>query len=214
MTIRDWHNSRIRGAGGFTLVELMVVVTIVAILSVSGAVYFGAAAERRRLERGLNETTSLLQQLRNRAMSNGQPVILRVSASDVGEGSGDGSLTWFDSTNGTCNDASRVQGGQELLTPGELNGNYRGSTITRIEPATSGAAELCFTTAGRVVNPLSSRPVPAVGGSSFGGRTYIELATTECEGTDCVARAQRRTLSLEFNGLTQLMGFDFDMGDL
>lgn len=205
---------RMRIRPGFTLVELMVVVTIVAILAASGALYMGAATEKRQVDRAVGRIASVFQELRGRAMSNGQPVILEVSASNVGEGSGEGSMTWFDSTNGTCNDTSATQVGQHVLTPGDRTTRYLSSTILRVAPATSGATRLCFTTAGRVVNAVSSRPVAAVGSSTFGGRTFIELAPTRCEGSTCAARPHRRTVALEFNGLTQKMPEGFDMGAL
>lgn len=200
---------------GFTLVELMVVVTIIGVILGAGLVYLGATRDVRSINQAVQSTSLQLQQLRVRAMSNGQPVLVDIGASALGEGSGDAQIAWFDSTNGSCIDPNRVAVGTVTLLPNDGSARYRDSVITDVQPSATGDLTLCFTTAGRVVDASTARPFAAVGNSEFGGRVFIEMTPTRCAGDDnCTALPIRRTLAVEFNGLTQSLGAEFDVDTL
>jgi prepilin-type N-terminal cleavage/methylation domain-containing protein len=213
-------------AAGFTLVELMVVVSIIAILAGIAASFMRTPRDEKALRASTNALTALIAQSRNRAMSTGRAVIMRIEShepwpdlitgADVGLGSGLSQIEIFDSTSAVCGDreaATLIPA--RVLDPENPELPYRHAVVTRVAPADAdGAVEVCFTPTGRVVDPLTGRPVLNIGTSTFGGRILVEMRPVGCTGGQCTVRPDRTTLSLGFNGLTEMLPADFDLGAL
>ncbi len=212
---------------GFSLIELMVVVSIVAVLVSIAGVYLSSPRDQRALTHSAAETVRLLQQLRNRAMSTGNAVILRVSAhqplpdmmdgwAPLGMGTANSQFEVFDSVGANCTPREAdVLIPAEVMDPTDPTLPYRHTVVTRIAPVgTGGIREVCFTPTGRVVDPLTNRPFAAVGSSMFGGRFFIEYRPASCAGGDCHLRPFRTTVVVEFNGLVERMDESFNLSDL
>lgn len=204
----------------------MVVVSIVGVLAGIAASFMRSPRDERALRASANALSSLISQARNRAMSTGNAVILRIESHKplpdilVGGTTGDGiresRIEIFDSTSANCADrASATLIPPRILDPAEPELPYRNAVITRVAPAdVSGAMSICFTPTGRVVDPLTSRPLPNIGSSVFGGRLLVEFRPANCRNRNCNLHPDRTTVSLNFSGLVEVMPSDFDLGDL
>lgn len=219
-----------RAAAGFTLVELMVTFSLIAILVGITGSYFRSPRNERAVVGATHAITSMFAELRNRAMSTGNAVIVRVEANvgypDIvtGESLGSGGtrasrLQVYDSTSASCRDAKATMLFNDpegiVLNALEPELPYRTAVIARVEPSTNlGVSVICFTPSGRVVDPSTSRPITAVGNSVFGGRLLLEIRSAVCDGPECAYAPERATLALGFNGLVQVLPDTFDMENL
>lgn len=73
-------NARWRAAAGFTLVELMITIAVLAVLAALAAPSFAGLIERNRLAGAANEVVSALQTARMEAIRRGSSVVLCPSA--------------------------------------------------------------------------------------------------------------------------------------
>lgn len=203
----------------------MVVIAIVGILTAVAGSYMRTPRDERALGAAANAMTSLLSQSRNRAMSTGNAVIMRieghkpardmVTGDAVGKGTRFSRVEVFDSLTANCGDRAPAPIVQRVMNPSAPELPYRHTVMTRVEPSNAqSVTTICFTPTGRVVDPVTSRPLNNIGSSAFGGRLLIEFRPMNCRGLDCEARPDRVTISLGFNGLVERMATDFDMGTL
>lgn len=148
---------------GFTLVELMVTLAVLAILSTLAAPMFGDLIQRNKIDAASGELTHLLQYARSEA-------ITRASAVTVTAGSGN----WVGALSVATSSETLRQYGSE-----GING---GSAVT----ATGSASSLTFRAAGTLSGAAQSiRLCPGSGKSSgrllsISSSGQITSTTTEC----------------------------------
>ena len=213
---------------GFTIVELMITISIVGILLAVG----GAIIRNPRNERALEGSSAGFQQLsqraRNRAMSTGNAVVLRIDShfpvSDaitgemVGNGSQNATLQVFELVGADC-DSFRPAApliDPIVLDPLAPRSPYRHGVVTRLAPGPVGASsvELCYLPTGRMVDAETGREFENIGGSPFGGRVLIELRAIACLDAFCEAMPGSRTIAVNSNGMAEEMPHNFDLGSL
>lgn len=217
------------GTRGFTLIELMITISIIGILMVTASSYLATPRDEKAVEASAAAMTQLFAELRNRAMSTGNAVIVRieghrplndmVTGDSVGNGSRSSRIEVFDSTTSACRDAGTTMVLNDpvglVFDPTDQQLPYRNVVISRVTPSSVlGVAMICFTPSGRVVDPGTNRPLPAIGSSAFGGRLIVELRPASCRASQCELSPERVSLGLGFNGLVQRMPSTFDLGDL
>jgi len=192
-------------SGGFSIIELMMVVVIIAVLTIVAFATFGGQREERDLRRATVEVASLLQEIRGHATSTGRAMVVQIDESDLGSGSGPGLISWWESLDNTCGSIPPNVTGSYVLDYNDLSTGTGRATITRVEPKTSGfgaSVRMCITPSGRVVDPLTMRPVPAVGGATYDGQLFIELNLVRCRTGGCETSPFFTTVTLGFTGLT------------
>jgi prepilin-type N-terminal cleavage/methylation domain len=147
---------------GFTLVELMVTLAVLAILSTLAAPMFGDLIQRNKVDAASGELAHLLQYARSEAITRASPVT--ISASD-----------------GNWVGALSVATSSKTLRKYGSEGINGGSAVT----ATGSASSLTFRAAGTLSGAAQSiRLCPASGSSgrllSISSSGQITSATTEC----------------------------------
>lgn len=193
-----------RRRAGYTMTELMVTVVIIGILASVGFAALGSPGHERALRASSALVTGTVQELRAYAMSSGRAVVVRFEEGPLGNGAGNARMVWWVSFDNSCTNLPGVALDQLVFNHTTFAGRTRHITITAVQPATGGGGEMtmCITPSGRVVDPLTSRPVAAIGASAYGGQALIELRPTSCRGSTCSALPYNRIIELNFNGLT------------
>lgn len=136
---------------GFSLLELMVVVTIIAILSAMVLPGFSQAGRERRIQQAAVSVLDLIREVRSRAMYRGRAQVLVIQASgsalrfDGWEGTESSCrLSRFGSTAGVLDPTLRVA--QLDLSTAEYARDNLNATISL--PAGASYLEICFTPTG------------------------------------------------------------------
>ncbi len=134
---------RWRGAAGFTLLELLVVVAIVALASV-GVGFAMRDASLVQLERDAERLSALLESARARSRVSGVPVRWRPSADGFRfEGLGDAELPqqWLDPDTGVADEERNlalVLGPEPIIGPQQLTLVSRSAPAKAVRLATDG----------------------------------------------------------------------------
>lgn len=197
-----------KGARGFTIVELMVVVAVIAAIAVTGLLAMSGGGEQRALNSATQNFSDALTEARARAIAQNRAVIVRVSEGLFGRGAGAARIDWFYSSSDLCADRLTAVAGSRVLVHQRQSGQLRRTTITRVSPsltATPGVMELCFQPNGRVVDPALGRPMRPGDGSVFGGRALIEVSSVRCQGSTCSVGPLASVISIGYAGIVERM---------
>ena len=213
---------------GFTLVELMITISIVGIMLAVGGAIISNPRHERALEGSSAGFQQLTQRARNRAMSTGNAVVMRVDShrpvSDlitsemVGNGAGNTQIQIFELAGADC-DSLRPSSPlipPIVLDPFEPRAPYRHAVMTRLAPGGAGAnqIEMCFLPTGRMVDADTGREFDNIGSSPFGGRVLFEFRALGCYDAFCQAMPGSRTIAINSNGMAEEMPHNFDLGSL
>jgi prepilin-type N-terminal cleavage/methylation domain-containing protein len=213
---------------GFTLVELMITIAVVGIMLAVGGTIIRNPRNVRALEGSSAGFQQLSQRARNRAMSTGNAVVMRVDShrpvSDlitsemIGNGSGNSQIQIFELAGADC-DALRPSSpliDPIVLDPSAPRAPYRHGVLTRLAPSNASAnqIELCFLPTGRMVDADSGREFENIGASPFGGRVLFEFRALGCYDALCQAMPGSRTVAINSNGMAEEMPHNFDLGSL
>ena len=162
---------RLRGrvARGFTLVELMITVTLIVILTTLTMPNLLSGRNAHRIKTATNHTIDIFLIAKTRAANDFNAYGLRLDAGETGsgriqvyEGSGPacGTITWAEPIR-TLDYAEEF---------GPADGDVR---IIQLTP--SGITDLCFTPDGRLVNAVTKLPVPSADPNYGAGEFIISL---------------------------------------
>ena len=222
------RRERARRRAGFTIVELMITISIVGILLAVGGAIIRNPRNTRALEGSSAGFQHLAQRARNRAMSTGNAVVLRIDShfavSDtltgemIGNGIQNTTLQIFELVGADC-DSLRPSApliDPIVLDPLAPRSPYRHGVITRLAPGGVGAnsVEVCFLPTGRMVDADTGREFENIGSSPFGGRVLVEFRPIGCMEAFCEAMPGSRTIAINANGLAEEMPHSFDLGSL
>lgn len=219
---------RCRSDAGFTLVELMITISIVGILLAVGSAIIRNPRNERAMVGASSGFSQLSQRARNRAMSTGNAVIMRVQSHRpttdvitgqmVGNGSGNTRIEIYELAGADC-DSLRPSApliDPVILDPLSPTSPYRHGVISRLAPggASSNRVEMCYLPTGRMVDAATGREFANIGGSPFGGRALYEFRAVNCQETLCRLVPGSRTVAVNANGLAEVMPKNFDLGEI
>lgn len=191
-----------RRSRGFTVVELMVVIAIIAILAGLFAATLALPNDRRALNTAGVAITQFMQEVRQTAIRQGTPVVVMLGT-PTGLSSGElGRVTAVGSSDGTCFNTNNTPLDTLIFASTDLSADVDKLPRTRVvraqpsgkrhvgilETFPSDAADaLCFLPSGRMVG-VNGRPIPmrmGDGRNEFGGMALIEIGfydTTDASG--------------------------------
>jgi len=184
------------------MTELMVTVVIIGILAAVGFAALGSPGHERALRGTSALVTGTVQELRAYAQSSGRAVVVRFDEGPLGRGGSNARMVWWASFDNTCTNLPGTALGQIVFNHTGFGGDTRHITITDVAPASGSQMTLCITPTGRVVDPLTARPVAAIGGSDYSGQALVELRPALCRGANCQPAPYNRIIEISFNGLT------------
>ena len=153
---------------GFSLIELMITVMILAIIASLAMPSIGTAFRQQSITEATNEIMHLVDFSRIQAMSRNKAYELQITP-----GSGDnGSITVNESANTRCDGFD-----DGILKIRSLNfnaGEFSDIRIIGTDPNPLGAAyQLCFKPSGRVVRTDTAKPLPATVAGYGAGEGHI-----------------------------------------
>jgi type II secretory pathway pseudopilin PulG len=185
------------------MTELMVTIVIVGILAAVGFAALASPGHERALRGTSALVTGTVQELRAWAMSSGRAAVVRFEEGPLGGGAERARMVWWTSFDNTCSNLPGTALGQIVFTHTSFGGDTRHVTITEVAPTTAAnTLTLCITPTGRIVDPLTARPLAAIGDSDYAGQALVELRPALCRGANCSPAPYRRIIEMNFNGLT------------
>jgi prepilin-type N-terminal cleavage/methylation domain-containing protein len=195
---------------GFTIVELMVAMTLMSILAMVGVAALGRQNDGRNVRYVASQLSDLIQESRARALTQSRAVILELTAGGTEEAS---LVRWFESSNNLCNGVpgTAAPSGQWIMDPTANSRRTRNVAIMRVEPSPGPNLRLCFLPTGRIVDAATGRPLVPLDAAGLGGRGYIELLPLTCTNGACAPTPYRMTLATNFNGLSEVLAPGFTL---
>lgn len=192
---------------GFTLAELMVVVVIIAVLSAVGLATVGNNRAERDTRNAVARVSDTLLEIRSRSMLTGRAIVVQVDNGDPVAGR-IAQISWFESPDNLCANASAILTGRAVLDHRDSSSAFGQVTIDIAVPLASGftsSARFCVVPSGRVVDPLTSRPVERVGASVYDGRVYLRVSEVRCirGGNNCSLGPLRVLMAIDYTGLVE-----------
>jgi prepilin-type N-terminal cleavage/methylation domain-containing protein len=206
--MRNTSQQRRRPELGFTIVELMVAMTLISILAMVGVAALGRQNDGRNVRYVAAQISDLIQESRSRALTQSRAVILELTAGGTGQAS---VVRWFESANNLCNGVpgTAVPSGEWVMDPSANSRRTRNVSIMRVEPSPGANLRLCFLPTGRIVDAATGRPLAPLDVTGLGGRAYIELLPLTCASGVCSETPYRMTLAANFNGLSEVLAPEF-----
>jgi prepilin-type N-terminal cleavage/methylation domain-containing protein len=206
--MRDTSPRRHRPDTGFTIVELMVAMTLMSILAMVGVAALGRQNDGRNVRYVASQLSDLIQESRARALTQSRAVIVEFTAGGTEAAS---LVRWFESANNLCNGVPGMAdpSGEWIMDPTANSRQTRNVAIMRVEPAAGANLRLCFLPTGRIVDAGTGRPLAPLDVSGLGGRGYIELLPLTCANGACAETPYRMTLATNFNGLSEVLAPEF-----
>ena len=162
-----------RGEGGFSLIEILVVVAILGLISVMMTIAVSKTLKRQRLETAAHEIQSFVTNAYSRTAATGRAVLLQVTAP-----ASDGSrqINMFDDTD---NDLKFTSGNDARmaiqLVPGDILVSAPTDVTSWPSPSSDTFLVACDVM-GRTVNPTLTNPVPVAGPVSL-SMTHKEMGS-------------------------------------
>jgi len=179
-----------RGAAGFTMIEVLVAVSLVAILAAIAAPSFSRILERADARQTARAMANAMRYAHGQAMSRGEVVLAEV---DVGTGRGQIEVFRTNDSQTSCQGASVPSGAVAQYTVSAASLSSRMAIDRIADTSGSGTKSLvCFTPDGRVLNTLGE-PFSAQGCDRKNWRLFVASQRAIDEGD--VGSTERSCLS-------------------
>ncbi|TCZ88703.1 GspH/FimT family pseudopilin [Lysobacter sp. N42] len=186
--VRDGHGKarRRRGSGGFTLVELMVVIAVLALLVGIGVPAFNGVIQRNRLAAAANEVVSALQTARMEAVRRNRRAVLCPTANgETCSGTNWGRLLIFidDDLSGNVSGDELVIRSADIVRPG--SGVVASSAAGRIWFGSDGRVSVGAADTARISLVAASLPAASSGRLVEAAVSRISVCETAGASTTC-----------------------------
>ena len=181
---------------GFTLLELMIVLTIMIVITAAAVPNIMGSNLNRPLIDATNETINMAQYAKNRAVNDFRAYGLQIDVDD----SRGGTLRVFRGTGPACGSVST---NGEAVREFEVNSVYRDEDdsgevqIAMVEIWPNALELLCFTPDGRVVDATTSQPVSSPLSSDYGAGEAVIALQRQVDG---VAAGLRHNVLVPYSG--------------
>lgn len=192
---------------GFTVVELMIVVSIIAVLTIVGLASVGSNRDERAVRNATVIVADTIQELRTRSMMTARAIVVQIDRGNP-EGGQAALVSWFESLDNACGNAPGTRTGQIPFTHNQMTSRTRNTSLTDLGPLTPGfdrSLRFCITPSGRFVDPVSGLPFPRLGASPYDGVARIEIRNVQCRGITCRRGGLSSVLQIDTSGLVEVL---------